>query len=223
MKWHSTHENDKWIAEVFDYKFEGYFVEIGACSGLRNSSCYSLETYLNWNGIAVEPHTKYFEECKIYRKNAVNACIYTFDGNIQYTECTGRIEDRNWAAEGLSGITIHLRDHHKKYHTTYGKVVNKKSISPKTLLESYNAPAAIDYVGIDTEGSEFEILKAWPWDLYIVLLISVEADNEDITVITDFLKTKNYTKVKNPYCNVHYEQHYCHNSFLDRYKFEKYE
>lgn len=223
MNWYSTHRNDKWVAEVFDYKTDGYFVEIGACSGTRLSSCYALEKDLNWKGPAVEPNSKYFNECKLNRHSAVNACVYNFDGIIEYTECKGYIEEKNWAAEGLSGITQHLREHHRQYHSQYGKTVSKKAITPSTLLKTYNAPKQIDYVSIDTEGSEYEILKAWPWNDYYTTLISVEADGQELHTIDNYLKLKKYTKVENPFCNQNYEHHYCHNNFLENYKFEKYE
>jgi hypothetical protein len=223
MTWYSTHNNDRWVAEVLDYKTNGFFVEIGACSGTRLSSCYYLESQLNWSGPAVEPNSNYWKECSISRKHPVNACVYNFDGKIEYTECVGRIEERNWASEGISGITKHLRSHFFDYYKKYGTVVYKTAITPNTLLKNHNAPEQIDYVSIDTEGSELEILKAWPWNDYAVTLISVEGDGDILDNITDFLQTKKYTKVVNPYCAEHYEHHYCNNNFLKKYKFKIYE
>lgn len=223
MKWYSTHRNDQWVAEVFNYKKQGYFVEIGAANGYELSSCYALEKELDWDGVAVEPNSEFFKECKIHRKNALNACVYTYDGTVEYTECKGRIEGNPLTlgdSTGLSGITTHLREYHSEYHNSHGVVVDKQSISPTTLLKSYNAPLVIDYVGLDTEGSEFEILNAWPWNDYIVRLISVEADHIDANIVTDFLNTKGYTKVKNPYCEQQYEHHYCHESMIKNYKFD---
>ena len=69
MKWNSLHRNDQWVAEVYDYKRNGSFVELGACSGNRISSCYVLEKKLDWYGVAVEPNSKYYKECHVSRKN----------------------------------------------------------------------------------------------------------------------------------------------------------
>lgn len=219
MKWYSTHKNDQWVAEVYDYKHDGSFVEIGACSGSRLSSCYVLEKDLDWYGVAVEPNSKYYKECRVNRKNPLNACIYNYDGEVDYVECEGRIEERDWAAEGLSGIKTHLRKHHEHYHKKYGKMVKKKCVSPSTLLKEYNYPKTIDYLSLDTEGSEFEILRAWPWEHYRVGLLSVEVGDE-VNELSTFLKTKNYYKVKNPFCPEDYEAHYCHEYLLPKYKFE---
>jgi|TARA_R110002153_G_scaffold198462_1_gene351980 hypothetical protein len=220
MEWFSNEDyNDRWVAEVFDYKENGYFVEIGACSGTRKSSCYSLEKYLKWQGPAVEPHSKYWKECKTTRFQPINVCVYNYDGTVEYMECEGKIPERNWGAEGLSGITKELHLYHKKYYDKFGTPVIKTCITPTTLLNNCNAPRDIDYVGIDTEGSEYEILKCWPFDQYTVKLFSVEADGNDADIITDFLKSKDYIKVVNPFCTVHYEQHYCHISFIEQYKY----
>ena len=220
MKWNSLHRNDQWAAEVYDYKRNGSFVELGACSGNRISSCYVLEKKLDWYGVAVEPNSKYYKECHVSRKNPLNACVYNFDGTIEFVECEGRIEELEWASEALSGIQKHLRSHHAIYHEKYGKTVMKRCVSPARLLQRYRYRKNIDYLALDTEGSEFEILKAWPWDNYVVGLISIETAEEEVDEISEYLKTKKYTRVVNPFCPHSYETHYCHESLIDRYKFE---
>ncbi len=43
------------------------------------------------------------------------------------------------------------------------------------LLEKYNAPNQIDYLSIDTEGSEFDILNSFDFNWkYKILMITVE-------------------------------------------------
>lgn len=222
MKWNSEHKNDQWVAEVCDYKRNGSFVEIGACSGVRISSCYILEKKLGWNGVAVEPHSIYYQECKTHRKQPVNACVYNYDGEIDFVECTGRIDQLGWASEALSGIQKHLRSHHKIYHEEYGNLVKKACISPTSLLKQFNYPKEIDYIALDTEGSEIEILKAWPWNNYVTKLISIETADEEIDWITKYLDSKDYKRVINPFCTDKYEAHYCHKSFLPEYKFGEY-
>ena len=56
---------------------------------------------------------------------------------------------------------------------------NKQTIQVKTLtlfdlLEKANAPKFIDYLSIDTEGSEYEILKNFDFSKYTFGLIDVE-------------------------------------------------
>ena len=42
------------------------------------------------------------------------------------------------------------------------------------MLETYQAPKTIDYLSIDTEGSEYEILKAFDFDKYKFRVITCE-------------------------------------------------
>jgi hypothetical protein len=51
---------------------------------------------------------------------------------------------------------------------------NVETISLLDMLDKYNAPSIIDYMSIDTEGSEYEILKAFDFNRYKFKVISCE-------------------------------------------------
>ena len=75
----------------------------------------------------------------------------------------------------LSSITDfvdndHLAKSRKKKTATY----EVKTISLNDLLEKYDAPQYIDYLSVDTEGSELEILSAFDFTLRDIGLITVE-------------------------------------------------
>ena len=42
------------------------------------------------------------------------------------------------------------------------------------MLDKYNAPKKIDYLSIDTEGSEFDILKNFDFNKYEIKVITCE-------------------------------------------------
>jgi hypothetical protein len=67
-----------------------------------------------------------------------------------------------------SDTDIHkeMRQHGKKYEV--------RTISLNDLLQKHNAPAEIDYLSIDTEGSEFEILNAFDFSKHRVKVITCE-------------------------------------------------
>lgn len=48
------------------------------------------------------------------------------------------------------------------------------TISLNDLLKKYNAPKTIDYLSIDTEGSEYEILSAFDFNEFSISVITVE-------------------------------------------------
>jgi hypothetical protein len=49
-----------------------------------------------------------------------------------------------------------------------------ETVSLIDLLNTYNAPKNIDYLSIDTEGSEYEILEAFDFSKYRISIITCE-------------------------------------------------
>lgn len=76
------------------------------------------------------------------------------------------------------------------------KSVRQKTISLNDLLGSYDAPSEIDFVSIDTEGSEPEILAGFDFDRYRVQLFAIEHNYTPAQqVIDDLMKSKGYERV----------------------------
>jgi hypothetical protein len=57
---------------------------------------------------------------------------------------------------------------------TQGKKYPVQTISMNDLLSKYDAPTSIDYLSIDTEGSEYEILRALDFHRYSFKVITCE-------------------------------------------------
>ncbi len=56
----------------------------------------------------------------------------------------------------------------------HGQRYAVETISLRDLLTKYNAPRRIDYISIDTEGSEFEILSPFDFDEYEFGVLTIE-------------------------------------------------
>ncbi len=64
------------------------------------------------------------------------------------------------------------------------------------MLRSNNAPKIIDYLSIDTEGSEFDILNAFDFGEYSFRVITCEHNyTEKRLLIHDLLKKNGYKRV----------------------------
>ena len=55
-----------------------------------------------------------------------------------------------------------------------GQVYDVETVSLNDLLDQHDAPAVIDYLSIDTEGSELEILRALDFSARAIHVITVE-------------------------------------------------
>jgi len=73
----------------------------------------------------------------------------------------------------LSGISNHIDCHKNTVDKSKTQIV-VETLSFNDLLEKYNAPTFIDYLSLDTEGSELEILKSVDLQKYIFGVIDVE-------------------------------------------------
>ena len=59
--------------------------------------------------------------------------------------------------------------------TQNSKIIKTNCITFKDLLSKYNAPKLIDYMSVDVEGAEFLVLNDFPFDEFIVSIITFEA------------------------------------------------
>lgn len=163
---------------------KNFFVEFGATNGITHSNTYLLEKELNWKGILIEPASVWHEELDLNRNCLIDKrCIFTKSGEIMEfltvanQNKNGEIIYNGIDPEpGLSSL--------KKYADNgdwASKVRLKNSIREKVetitlndLLDFYKAPKIIDYLSIDSEGSELDILKSFDFSKRKIHIISVE-------------------------------------------------
>ena len=155
------------VADYYNNKHEGFFVEIGAYDGIALSNTYALERYLGWNGICVEPlSSRYADLIKNRTARCCNLAVYNQSDLTLVFDIEGN-------AGMLSGISSHI-DCHKAIVNQNKKTITMKTISLNHLLERYNAPNFIEYLSLDTEGSEYEILKTLDFNKWKFGIIDVE-------------------------------------------------
>jgi FkbM family methyltransferase len=190
---------DLFIAKHFKYKSKGFFVEIGVGDGVNLSNTYLLEKNYNWNGILCEPHPDDHKSIKINRN-----CF--LEQAAAYSESNMQVEFNMCKIKELSGIKTHMKTSHSIHAKDINKVINVKTISLNDLLKKYNAPTKIDYISLDTEGSEFEIIKSFNFDNYKVSVWSIEhnsmhrSDGEQYLMkLKKHMKSKNYYFVPNQF------------------------
>lgn len=179
---------DLLVQFLLEEKTEGYFVEFGATNGIELSNTYLLEKKYAWNGILCEP-MKSFQNDLFFNRSS------NIDFNCVHTE-TGKTV--NFYQVGMSGLsTIEEYAYNDKHseirqnHTEY--TVN--TITLKDLLDKYSSPEYIDYLSIDTEGSEFDILNAYDFSR-IFGIITVEHNYNNLRSPIELLLTsKGYEKV----------------------------
>jgi FkbM family methyltransferase len=168
----AQHLQDLWVAYELQSRRGGYFVEFGAMDGVKWSNSYALEKHLGWNGIVSEPARIWHPAVNTNRGCAVDRrCVWTKTGET--------IRFNQTPIVGLSTIDAYSSsDGHARNRVT-GERYDVETVSLTDLLAHWRAPRRIDYLSIDTEGSEYDILQAFDWSQYEIRLITVEHNHSD--------------------------------------------
>ena len=180
----SQFKQDVFALMVNKFKEDGYFVEFGATNGFDISNTYILEKQFGWRGILAEP-AKMWQEKLIKNRD----CNIEFDC-VWHT--SGELLDFDMVKEGeLSTLSIFSNsdEHAKARQEKITYVVN--TISLIDLLKKYNAPKEIDYLSVDTEGSELDILSAFDFNEYRFNCITIEHNFKENREKLKFLLEQN--------------------------------
>jgi len=166
---YSQLNQDLEVLKFYNNKIGGFFIEIGASDGIELSNTYLLEKKYNWTGICVEPIPNRFKLLCKNRPNSVccDNAVYKKSGKSVIFDIANNYDL-------LSGISSRIDSHHKIEVECNKTQIIVKTISFNDLLEKYKAPLFIEYLSLDTEGSELEILKSVNLKKYIFGLIDVE-------------------------------------------------
>ena len=188
------------IDELFKQKTNGFFIELGANNGLFQSNTAFLERVRNWKGILIEPSLKGYNECKTNRPGSIclnYACVsstYTDEfvhGDFQHNHPMASVNGERCNPN----TPVSLEQLCKVKANTLEKILDEHSCS------------AIDFLSLDTEGYELNILQGLNLNKYRPTYLLIEIYPKEYDGIIDFLNQhkyrlhstfSNYTKVTNP-------------------------
>jgi FkbM family methyltransferase len=205
MQSYSQLQQDLRVLQFYKIKTNGFFVDIGAADGIQLSNTYLLEACANWKGICIEPNPNNYNKLILNRPYSIccDKAIYNQ---------TGLILDFDIAHDSplLSGISSDISSRFKPIVDNKKSTIQVETILLTELLDKNNAPNFIEYLSLDTEGSEYEILKNFNFDKYIFGLIDVEHNYiEPIrSQIRELLLANGYIYI----CENEWDDCYKHNS-----------
>jgi len=159
---------DLFVLSQLNFKKKGFFVEFGAADGFKLSNTYILEKNFNWKGIISEP-------AKIFHKKLTLNRHCVIEKRIIWKVSNQNLKFKETSIPDLSTISkFSNSDNWSKRRGKKYKQYNLNTISLIDLLKKYKAPKVIDYLSIDTEGSEFEILKNFNFSMFTFKIITCE-------------------------------------------------
>lgn len=167
MKFYSQSLQDKWVVELLNFKKKGFFLDIGAYDGVQTSNTYTLEQELGWDGICIEANPQVFRSLSEARSSiCVNTVLLDYKGECQFG--TSEINQAPFTTLPCDTLT--------------------------NVLEENNCPLEIDYLSIDIEGCEYDVLKEFDFDKYAVTCMTVE---HNLYLDGDFNKNRIFELLSN--------------------------
>lgn len=187
---------DIFASFIVDNNFDKSFLEFGATDGMSLSNTYMLEENFGWKGILSEPSPQWHTPLKLLRPNTkiITKCIWSetgkkldfFESNVaELSTINSFVENEKVSMPG----NVDLR---KKN----GQLIEVETVSLNDVIKDYFLGKVPSYISIDTEGSEYEILKTFNFKIYRPIIFTVEHNfTINQSKIDDLMQKNNYKRV----------------------------
>jgi FkbM family methyltransferase len=193
MKSYSLSDSKKYpldfkLNDIFN-KDNGYYIELGAHDGLSQSNTAFFEFFKNWKGILIEPSIDGYTKCKINRPNSIvlnYACI-----SNDYDKATVLGDFNGYLMSSVGGERIDIKK------DNYSLVEVPARTLESILNEYHNKDRVIDFLSLDTEGYELNILKGLNLERYRPRYILIEVYSHQYDELVSFLESNQYKLICN--------------------------
>ena len=174
INYYSQHGEDVLLSEIFKDRKDGFFVEVGCIDGRRFSNTLTFEER-GWTGICIEAHTGYIELLKKNRPNSIichcAAGEEDEDEVVFYANARGSLSTLDQSKES------HFREKFGEYFTGFEEYhVKKRRLD--SLFREHNV-TEIDFISLDVEGYEVEVLKGLSFKRYKPTVFVIESDGPE--------------------------------------------
>ncbi len=204
----SQEGEDLILDELFSGLKNGFYIDVGAYHPYRFSNTYLFYSK-GWTGINIDARPGSMEMFKRLRPNDINL------------ELAVGLENKTldyfmFDEPGLNGFSKEISENRDK--NTPFKIINKVEISLKRLedvLETHMPKnREIDFMSIDVEGFDFEVLASNNWDKFRprIILIETSVTSDGLALgspIDSFLNSKNYSLIAKTFRTSFYQLNVC--------------
>jgi FkbM family methyltransferase len=203
---YSQEGEDLVLARIFETKkTTGFYVDVGAHHPIRFSNTFHFYKK-GWTGINIDAMPGSMKAFKKYRNRDTNIeCgVAATPGTLTYYEFN------DGALNGFNKDLTAMREKNTPYKLL-AEVEVKVNTLGTILHENIKPDQHIDFMSIDVEGLDFDVLKSNDWDAFVPSVICIECLGTRISSIQDdpiaaFLATKGYFAFAKTYNTVFYVQ-----------------
>jgi FkbM family methyltransferase len=163
----SIADEDKVLLDFFEHKHKGYAIDIGAADGISINNCFkAFNTPYEWDGLSIEPNPRFHDQLKnIFEGTGVQVCTYAIHPTNSEVDFIQVLDEGSFMGHSNT-VGKDKQMHHK--------VISVPAKSINDILVEFNVPNYIDFISMDIEGSEENVLKHWDFDKYKVKMWCIE-------------------------------------------------
>ena len=195
---YSQDKQDQYLeTHIFKGYKNGVFMDIGAHDGKSINNTLYFEESNNWTGVNVEPIKKVYNDLVVNRPNCINinCAVCNNDGiseficNKGYTEMISGIKD-TFDPRHMQ----RLQRENRRYGSTT-EIIEVETKKLETICDSHKI-SHINYLSIDVEGAEFEVIKSINFDKIYIDVIAFENNYNNASIpIIKYLEERNYVVI----------------------------
>lgn len=177
--YYSQHGEDFLLDRLFN-RPKGFFVDVGAFDGvhLSNSLCFELT---GWKGVCVEPSLRYFEMLKANRpqSHCVRAVCTAKNAEAVtlHEDQTGLLSTLDWNDDKAAGARRAYARRGIDFIEPTPSRVPARTLD--AVLEDLAPVPPIDFLSLDVEGLELEVLDGFNLARFQPAVIVVETRNQN--------------------------------------------
>jgi len=201
---YSQEGEDLIIDKLLGYKKNGFYIDIGAHHPMKYSNTFIFYKR-GWNGINIDAMPKSMNEFNKIRKRDINIEVAISDN-----------EDKNffYIFNEPAFNTLNKKEAFLKDNKNVDKIIETievKTEKLETILNQCLVNQEIDFMSVDTEGNDLNVLKSNNWEKYRPQLIMVEdlkfknIEEYNQSEIYNYMKSLNYSIVAKTINTVFYQ------------------
>jgi FkbM family methyltransferase len=183
---------------VFKGYKNGFFVDAGAHDGVSINNTLYFEKTNNWNGINIEPIKSVYDKLSTNRQNNtnLNCAVCNNDGETDFYYNTGHTEMISGIKETFDNRHLNRLLNENKQHGSTTEIIKVNTKKLETIFDENNV-FHVNYLSIDVEGAEFEVIKSINFEKVFIDVIGFENNYYDESInIINYLKDKNYIVIR---------------------------
>lgn len=193
------------ILQHFNNKKNGFFIEAGAWDGEQLSNTIFLETQLGWTGLLVEPNKGAFDLLVTKKRNSysINSCLATrgYAEKVKFDTANllGKIAiDDDPNKEAKENDILYFENSPEFQHKEIAReTVTVQCFPLYSILLALGNPR-VDFLSLDIEGSEMDVLRTIPFDKIDIELLLIETNQSNITAMIALMSNAGYEATEVP-------------------------